>query len=135
MQIANLKPKEMQIEAFNDNDRKKKYDIIAGKNLKTTPTIFSKDLRIEGDITSDGLVEIEGFVKGTIKGNFVIIRENGAVEGDLIAETLNIKGNFQGNIKAKNISISSKATINGVVEYGTLCVEDGACIDGSFRKV
>ncbi len=135
MQIANFKntPKEDLI--VNDNKSRGKKTEISGGNFKATPTIFSKDLKIEGDITSAGLLEIEGFVKGTVKGNFVIIRENGAVEGDLSAESLNIKGNFQGNIKAKSISISSKAVVNGVVEYQTLCVEDGASIDGQFKKI
>ncbi|HLD76770.1 MAG TPA: polymer-forming cytoskeletal protein [Rickettsiales bacterium] len=135
MPIVNLKPKVLEQDILNDNKRKKKIEVLTGKNFKTTPTILSHDLHIEGDIISEGLVEIEGFVKGTLKGNCVIIREDGSFEGDLMAESLNIKGNFQGNIKANTISISSKAKINGVVEYNTLCVEDGASIDGQFKKV
>jgi cytoskeletal protein CcmA (bactofilin family) len=105
------------------------------KSDKSTPTIISQDLKIEGDILSLGLIEIEGAIKGTLKGNSVIIREEGSVEGDVIAETLQIKGKFQGNIKAKNISISSKANIHGNIEYLTLAVEDGACIDGQFKRI
>lgn len=102
---------------------------------KSTPTIISQDLKIEGDIVSLGLIEIEGAIKGTLKGSTVIIREEGSIEGDVIAEMLQIKGKFQGNIKAKNISISSKANVQGNIEYTTLAVEDGACIDGQFKRV
>lgn len=135
MQIANIKAKVSNaIQGENDNKITKKIEVIS-TNFKTTPTIFSKDLHIEGNINSSGLVEIEGFVKGTIKGNSVIIRENGSVEGDLFAQTLNIRGNFNGNIKAKNINISGKAKITGFIEYGSLTVEDGASIDGQFKQI
>lgn len=134
MSIANFTPKFSEQEALNDNKNKKKKEALS-QSFKATPTIFSRDLKVEGEIASTGLIEIEGAVKGSIKGNVVIIRENGSVEGDLMAEILNIKGNFQGNIRAKSINISSKATINGFVEYHTLCVEDGASIDGQFKKL
>jgi len=106
-----------------------------GANFKATPTILSKDLKIEGEIFSTGLIEIEGFVRGNIKGNSVIIREGGNMDGELIAESIVVKGKFMGNIRAKNINISSKARISGVVEYCSLSVEDGACIDGQFKQV
>lgn len=120
----------------NDNNKSigRKIETISA-NFKSTPTILAKDLRIEGDISSAGLIELEGFVKGNIKGNSVIIREGGSMEGELVAESLSVKGKFTGTIRAKNINISSKAHISGVVEYCSLSVEDGACIDGQFKQV
>ena len=140
MPIASLKAKVNSLMQNNssDNDNNtslsRKIESIS-VNFKTTPTIFSKDLKIEGDISSSGLIEIEGCVKGNIKGNSVIIREGGNMEGELVAESLSVKGKFSGTIRAKNINISSKARINGVVEYCSLSVEDGACIDGQFKQV
>ena len=140
MPIANLKAKVNSLIQNNssDNDNNtsltRKIESISA-NFKSTPTIFAKDLKIEGDISSAGLIEIEGFVKGNIKGNSVIIREGGNMEGELMAESLSVKGKFTGTIRAKNINISSKARINGVVEYCSLSVEDGACIDGQFKQV
>lgn len=131
MQIAKLKSDNIAQIITNDNKK-----IMLKKNEgKATPTILSNDLEIQGDLVSQGLIEIEGKVKGVIKGNSVIIREDGLVEGEIISQSLNIRGKFQGNIKAKNISISSKATVNGNIEYNTLCVEDGASIDGQFKKI
>lgn len=109
--------------------------MIKKDTSKSTPTILSQDLKIEGDITSLGLVEIEGFVKGTIKGKKIIIREEGAVEGEIHAENLTIKGKFDGTIKAKAINASDRAVITGNIEYNTLSVEDGASIDGQFKKM
>ncbi len=126
----------MQGSSENDNQPSfaRKIENISS-NFKSTPTILAKDLRVEGDILSSGLLEIEGFVRGNVKGNSVIIREGGNMEGELMAESLSVKGKFNGKIRAKNISISGKAQINGIVEYCSLCVEDGACIDGQFKQV
>ncbi len=137
MPIANFKTKMSSI-VQNDNDNSnslgKKIEIIS-TNFKATPTILARDLQIEGTLTSTGLIEIEGHINGTIKGNSVIIREAGSMEGELFAESLNIRGSFEGNIRAKSINISSKAKLTGIVEYQTMSVEDGACIDGKFKQV
>ena len=138
MSIANFKAKVVSIaqqaSSSNDNLITKRLEVISS-NFKSTPTIIARDLRIEGEITSAGLIEIEGNIKGTLKGNAVILREEAVVEGDIIAESLSIRGKFDGTIKAKSINISGKARITGVIEYESLCVEDGASIDGQFKKL
>ena len=136
MLIANMKSaKVVSIEYVgNDNIVAKKLAAI-NPNFKSTPTIIARDLTIEGEIVSAGLIEIEGRIKGTIRGNSVILRENGFVEGNIIAESLSVRGTFDGQIRAKNIDISSKAKVTGEIIYGSLSVEDGACIDGSFKKI
>lgn len=132
MSIVSIKSKTSA--AKNKNEEKSSSKIFS-PNFKSTPTILSRDLKVEGDIVSAGLIEIEGSIKGTIKGNSIILREAGNVDGEFIAESLSIRGKFNGLIKAKNISISSKAVITGTIEYDTLSVEDGACIDGQFKKI
>ncbi|MBL6664330.1 MAG: polymer-forming cytoskeletal protein [Rickettsiales bacterium] len=102
---------------------------------KSTPTIISRDVVMEGDIKSTGLIEIEGKFNGTINGNFIVIRESGFVDGTISAESLVVKGEVTGNINAKSINIANKAKINGNIDYGTLSVEDGACIDGNFKRI
>ncbi len=132
--IANFN--RMKVVAINNSKEKfltKKIEVMSS-NFKTTPTIIARDLTINGEISGAGLIEIEGNIKGKINGNSVILRENAVIEGEIYAESLSIRGNFQGKIKAKNINISSKAKVGGEIEYETLSVEDGACIDGSFKN-
>ncbi len=104
-------------------------------SLKSMPSIISRDSKIEGEVYSSGVVEIEGTIKGRISSNSIVIREDGIVEGEINADSVNIRGNFTGNIKAKNINVFSKATITGKIEYQSLSVEDGASIDGQFRQL
>jgi cytoskeletal protein CcmA (bactofilin family) len=141
MLIADLKAKFFPSMTKQDNSNVDNTKVISKKlesisaNFKSTPTIISRDLRIEGEITSSGLIEIEGNIKGTIKGNSVILRENGVVEGVIIAEVLSVRGKFDGTIRAKNLNIAAKAKITGTIEYDLLSVEDGACIDGQFKRL
>ncbi len=118
----------------NENSIGKKLETISSNLKNSTPTIIAKDLKIEGHISGSGIVEIEGVIKGTINGNIVILREDGSIEGEVMAESLNIRGNFHGTVRAKNVNISSKAKVIGLIEYDSLSVEDGAFIDGQFKQ-
>ncbi len=106
-----------------------------GSNFKSTPTIISRDLKITGNISGKGIIEIEGLVRGVVNGGFVVIREKGFVEGEIYSDSVVIKGNFVGKIKAKIVNIAGKAVISGEIEYESLSVEDGASIDGEFKKI
>jgi len=104
------------------------------ESSNSTPTIISKDLTVEGEISGQGLVEIEGKVNGKINSASVVIRESGFVEGFITAQSLIIKGQFNGEINADHLHITSKAKITGTITYETMSVEDGASIDGQFKK-
>lgn len=99
------------------------------------PSIISQDLKIEGKINGTGYVEIEGSLVGEMSGNVVVIRETGNVDGNLDVESLVIRGKVEGIINAKTIYISSKAFVKGRINYQSLSVEDGASVDGEFRKI
>ena len=103
--------------------------------INNASSIISNDLDIKGDLVSLGIIDIEGKVTGKIKSNEVTIRESGFVEGEIKAEILNIKGNFKGDIIAKKLNISGKAKIYATISYETLCVEDGALIEGEIKRV
>ncbi len=104
-------------------------------NKSDTPSILSKNLKVQGEIESSGILEIEGQAKGSISGNNITIRQGGAVEGNITCEIISIHGSFSGDIKANNINIFKNAKIIGNIEYKSLSVEDGACIDGQFKKI
>jgi len=104
-------------------------------SLKNMPSILSKDICVEGQINSPSIIEIEGKVYGSIIGNSVVIREDGFVEGKIEAESLTVRGRFEGELKVGFMSVFKKAKIIGNIEYKSLSVEDGACIDGQFKKI
>ncbi len=107
-------------------------EIVLSKN---NTSIISKGLLLKGNLVSDGLLEVEGQIDGNVKGNEITIRETGSITGKLVANVVNIKGNFEGIIKSQKINISGKAIIKGTLEYVALCVEDGASIIGDLKRL
>lgn len=136
MSEANLQKKFTSLfDPSKNNEPLPKKIAAISTAIKSTPTIIARDIKIEGQIESSGVVEIEGFIKGSAKGNLIAIRETGSFNGDIIADTITISGEFEGNINAKSVNISNKAKVIGKIEYSTLFVEDGAYIDGQFKCV
>jgi cytoskeletal protein CcmA (bactofilin family) len=114
--------------------QKKLFNTI--KSIKSITSVLSKDMSMEGKINSGSSVEIEGKFKGDINGKRVCIRGGAEVEGLILAQFLSIEGKFNGEIKSNSINIAKTANITSSnIEYITLSVEDGASIDGNFKKI
>ncbi|HSQ97894.1 MAG TPA: polymer-forming cytoskeletal protein [Rickettsiales bacterium] len=107
-------------------------DMILSKN---SISLISTGLSINGILKSEETLDIEGKIEGDIVGNIVTIRELGEVQGNIIAKILNIKGKFNGKIKSERLNIAKQADIKGTFEYISMCVEDGAKIEGELKKI
>ncbi len=98
-------------------------------------SFLAKDIKITGKIEVKSLIEIDGYFQGSIKGNEIVIRNNGFVEGEIEAINIVIRGKFEGDIKVKQLQICKDAQITGKITYEKLIVEDGASVDGQFNKI
>lgn len=94
-------------------------------------SIIDKELKIEGSISSSGKLIIKGQVNGTIKGDVVIIAEDGQVDSSSTeVSSITIGGNFKGEITAsKELIILSTGTCAGKVECKDLIVENGGILN------
>lgn len=101
---------------------------------KIPPTIISSDIRILGNLVSDGMVDIDGRVEGNVKSQIVYIRENGTIVGDLMIEgEAHIFGAVHGVIKSPRVCIYESAHIEGVILHKSLSIADGAYVDAQFK--
>jgi len=108
--------------------------------LKTKPgngdsddiTIISNGVKVEGKISSDGSIRIEGNILGDIDSNGnVTIGELGEVFGKVNGFSITIGGKVQCTINAKEkLILESKADLKGDVYTKILVVEAGARFDG-----
>ena len=100
------------------------------KNSKNL-SIIDKELKIEGSISSSGKLIIKGQVTGTIKGDVVIIAEDGQVNSSATeVSSITIGGNFQGEVTAsKELIILATGTCAGKVECKDLIVENGGVLN------
>jgi len=95
-------------------------------------TIISNGVKLEGKITSDGSVRVDGDVQGDVicKGN-VTVGEMGEVNGQINADVITIGGKVNGSVNAKDkLVLESKANLKGDIFTKILVIEAGAKFDG-----
>ncbi len=99
-----------------------------------TPSVIAADLNVLGNIISDGVLDIDGKIDGNVRCHTASIRPNGRVHGDISAEIVHVYGTIEGTIKAKAVMLYSSAKVVGTIMHESLSIEDGAFVDGKFKR-
>lgn len=101
---------------------------------KATPSVISADMNVLGNIISEGFLDINGHIEGNVKCEHAVIRDHGKVKGDVIAGNVQIYGEVEGLVKAKHVNLYATAHVSGVIMHESLSIEDGAFVDGKFKR-
>ena len=99
-------------------------------------TSISHSTSIVGNIRAEEHLVINGTVKGNIeiKGFSLFIGPSGRLEGDVLAQTVKVRGYMQGKIIAKgNVEITQEAHFSGEIISKGILVEKGAYFDASAK--
>lgn len=100
---------------------------------KDEVTIISSGVIIDGKLSSNGNVRVDGVVKGDVRadGN-VTVGENGEINGEITAEVVTVGGKVTGTVMGKEkIVLEAKANLKGDIVTKILVVEAGAKFDGN----
>ncbi|MEJ2724388.1 MAG: polymer-forming cytoskeletal protein [Deltaproteobacteria bacterium] len=92
-------------------------------------TIIGEHISIEGNIKGKQDLVIEGSVKGKIEleQQHVTVGSKGQVEAEIHAEDVTISGELTGNITAQGkVAITKDAHFDGEIKAKGISVEDGA---------
>jgi cytoskeletal protein CcmA (bactofilin family) len=102
---------------------------------KNTITIIDENSVIRGNIHCSNNLRVNGRIVGNILAfGKVVIGINGFVEGNIMADELEIIGEVIGKIKIKNtLSLKSSACVLGDVETAFLVIEKGAKYMGGCK--
>jgi cytoskeletal protein CcmA (bactofilin family) len=101
----------------------------------TTLSIIAKDLTVVGDLSTEGVVKIEGTVKGTIRANTQALVAPGAlVQGDVHSAEAVIGGRVEGDVHATDrVEIQATAEVQGDVLTRRIVVLEGGSVNGSIK--
>ena len=101
-------------------------------------TQIGKSLKLEAEIRGGEDLYIDGEVVGSIEldGKNLTIGPNGKVEADVVAQSVTIQGQLDGNVRASDIiELRKTGTFRGNVVSARILIEEGAVFRGSVDIV
>jgi len=104
-------------------------------STSVSSSFFGKTMKIDGQITSDEDVTIEGKLKGQLKvSKTLTIGKDGYVNGKISASVIQISGEAKGEISAsEKLEISSDGQYTGNIQADTIVVAEGAKLKGTIN--
>jgi len=98
-------------------------------------SFLSSDLKIEGDIVSEGDLHISGSVTGDVVARRLTLDQGASITGSVKADVAVIGGNLAGRLAATSVTLGSTAEIAADVTHVSLVIEEGAVFQGQSRRV
>jgi len=101
---------------------------------KAGKCILSDDVEIEGSITFQKELLIDGKVQGQIISDGVLtIGENAKIRGEIQTKSVTVHGKVHGNITAERCELKSNCTLEGDLKAARLIIEEGATFIGASQ--
>lgn len=102
-------------------------------------SIIGPGMRIDGDITTDGTVRIEGAVHGSVRaGKAVVLGKEGEITGDVHTQDAVIGGRVVGTIVAESrLELQNTCAIEGEIRARAehLQLDEGARFSGQVQMI
>jgi cytoskeletal protein CcmA (bactofilin family) len=98
-------------------------------------SIIASDMTVIGDLETDGVVRVEGRVRGTVRaGTQVLVASGAVIEGDLHAQEAVIAGQVSGAIHARErVELQATAMVAGDILTPRISIIEGARITGEVK--
>ncbi|MGF1627571.1 MAG: polymer-forming cytoskeletal protein [Alphaproteobacteria bacterium] len=105
----------------------------AGASASTDMSVVSRGLTIEGNLSGEDDIRIDGSVTGDIKSRTLIVSQGATVNGSVTAEMIELLGHISGELNGKTVRIAGTGQLDGDINYDTLSIEAGAVVNGNLR--
>ena len=94
------------------------------------------NIKLKGvEITDCDTLVVEGSVEATMDSRVIQISERGAFKGSAEIDIAEIRGQFDGNLTARQkLVIYSTGKVTGKVRYGKVVIEEGGQLSGEIES-
>lgn len=125
----------MSMFSGTDQDKNTPARPTAGKPKEPGLSIVSVGMEITGRLDTNGVVKVEGTVRGSIRAERqVLIARGGLVEGDVYTREAIIGGAVSGAIYAdERVEVQAESKIDGDITTQKLMVQEGGDVNGNVR--
>jgi cytoskeletal protein CcmA (bactofilin family) len=98
-------------------------------------SIIASDMTVIGDLETEGVVRVEGRVRGTVRvGAQVLVAQGAVIEGDLHTQEAVIAGQVNGAIHARErVELQATAMVSGDILTPRISIIEGARITGEVK--
>jgi cytoskeletal protein CcmA (bactofilin family) len=126
-----------------DNEASTSELISRVGNLVARATGFQSDrkcalidacLNIKGDLETDSDVLVDGQIDGNVRCAHLTVGKDGAVNGDIDAREVLVRGSVKGAIRADRVMLMGSALVAGDISYESMSIEEGASFRGASNR-
>lgn len=101
------------------------------KKQQKIETVIGPETFINGEITSNNSIRVDGTVEGIIKADWISVGDSGKITGKITCRGILIGGNVNGTVNASEIiTITHKGSVTGEIYTVKLSIEEGAKFEG-----
>jgi cytoskeletal protein CcmA (bactofilin family) len=121
---------------FNNAARDEQGNELKRRRTDQIPfSIIASDMTVIGDLETQGVVRIEGRVKGAVRvGAQVLVSAGAVIEGDLHTQEAVIAGQVSGGIHAKErVELQATAVVAGDIHTPRIAIVEGARVSGEVK--
>jgi len=121
---------------FSNPARDEKGNELRRRKTDQIPfSIIASDMTVIGDLETEGVVRIEGRVKGTVRvGSQVLVASGAVIEGDLHTQEAVIAGQVSGGIRATDrVELQGSAVVAGDIHTPRIAIVEGAKVTGEVK--
>lgn len=97
-------------------------------------SVLGPDLKITGEVTCSGAVEVMGEIDGNLSADILTVGTEGRISGSVSANAVEVKGKLDGKVASDSFTMRASAQVQADVTYSTLVIESGAQIEGRFAR-
>lgn len=97
-------------------------------------SVIGPDVRIVGDIITQGEMQIDGQVEGDITCQVLVVGEGARITGEVNADSVRVHGELTGKIHAVAVVIAKSARVVGDISHDSLEIEAGAHMEGHLLR-
>jgi cytoskeletal protein CcmA (bactofilin family) len=131
-----VKPSSQVVPMKSDNHSIPPIEQIGPAQRKSpvAPSLIAENMSLEGVLSADGELHVDGQVRGEIHVQRLTLGESGRVEGQVTAEVAEIRGRITGTLTAKQVRLTATAYVDGDITHEQLAIEAGAFFQGRSLK-
>jgi cytoskeletal protein CcmA (bactofilin family) len=98
-------------------------------------SIIASDMTVIGDLETEGVVRIEGRIRGTVRvGSQVLVAQGAVIEGDLHTQEAVIAGQVSGAIHAsERVELQATAMVSGDILTPRISIVEGGRVSGEVK--